>query len=241
MAGANTLGSLEDFVARCPFTTKQELVVDQRDHPVFGTNLTYPLERYCRYHQTSGSTGTPVRWLDTPESWTWAVGNWERLYRAAGVTMADHIFFAFSFGPFLGFWTAFEAGTRIGCLCLPGGGLNSLARLRMILDVGATVLCCTPTYALRLAEVAAEEKVDLSKSKVRLVMVAGESGGSNPAMRERLAKAWNGATIFDHHGMTEVGPVSFPMSRDSGPAAHHRGIVHSGNHRPAHRPARRPR
>lgn len=200
---------LDEFSQRMPFTTKHELTLNQRDHPPFGTNLTYPLERYTRFNQTSGTTGTPMRWLDTPESWAGLVENWCEVFRAAGVQAADRVLFAFSFGPFLGFWTAFEAGERIGCLCIPGGGMSSSSRLRTLLDCGATILCCTPTYALRLGEVAAEEGIDLSLSKVRVILVAGEAGGSIPATRTRIEKVWHGARVFDHHGMTEVGPVSF--------------------------------
>src|SRR5450755_525344 len=164
-------------LASLPFTLKQELVEDQRAHPPYGTNLTYPLDRYTRFCQTSATTtGTPLRWLNTPESWDWMTGNWLRVYQAAGVGPGDRIYFAFSFGPFLGFWTAFEAANRLGCLSIPGGGMRTLVRLRTILDTEATVLCCTPTYALRLAEAAAEEKIDLSKSSVRRIIVAGEPG-----------------------------------------------------------------
>jgi phenylacetate-CoA ligase len=199
---------LQDFVGACPFTTKAELVEDQRVHPPYGTNLTYPLHRYTRFHQTSGTAGLPLRWLDTPESWQEMVGNWMGIYRAAGVGPADRVFFAFTFGPFIGFWMAFEAATQLGCLCLPGGGLSSGARLRMILDNEVTVLCCTPTYALRLAEVARGESIDLRLSRVKLLIVAGEPGGSVPAVRARLQELWPGARVFDHHGMTEVGPVT---------------------------------
>ncbi|MEO7299966.1 MAG: thiamine phosphate synthase, partial [Verrucomicrobiota bacterium] len=137
-----------------PFTTKQELVADQQKIPPFGSNLTFPLENYTRFHQTSGTTGTPLRWLDTPESWNWMVENWVEVFRAAGVEATDKIYFAFSFGPFIGFWLAFDAGQKIGTLCVPGGGLSSESRLKAILENEITVLCCTPTYALRLAEVA---------------------------------------------------------------------------------------
>src|ERR1700722_19405328 len=168
--------SLEGFSRRFPFTTKSELVEDQRAHPPFGTNLTYPLDRYTRFHQTSGTTGTPLRWLDTPESWEGMLESWAEVYRAAGVVRGDRVYFAFSFGPFIGFWMAFEAANRLGALCLPGGGMSSAARLRGILDNGAAGLCCTPTYALRLAEVAAAEKIDLQRSRVKTIIVAGESG-----------------------------------------------------------------
>src|SRR3954447_15523832 len=119
------VASLEDFSRRFPFTTKQEAVEDQRVHPPFGTNLTYPLDRYTRFHQTSGTTGTPLRWLDTAESWDWMLESWAEVYRAAGVGATDRIYFAFSFGPFVGFWMAFEAGARLGALCIPGGGVGS--------------------------------------------------------------------------------------------------------------------
>ncbi|MBI3879542.1 MAG: AMP-binding protein [Verrucomicrobia bacterium] len=203
------LGSLDEFRARVPFTTKAEIATDQLAHPPFGSNLTFPIERYTRQHQTSGTSGAPLRWLDTADSWNWMLGNWERVHHAGGVTEHDRIFFAFSFGPFLGFWTAFESAVRIGALVIPGGGMSSAARLRTILDTRATVVCCTPTYAIRLAEVAAEEKLDLSRSAVRLLSIAGEPGGSIPAVRARLRSLWPGARIHDHHGMTETGPVSY--------------------------------
>lgn len=192
-----------------PFTTKAELVQDQSANPPFGSNLSFPLERYSRYHQTSGTTGLPLRWLDTPESWEWMVDRWSEIFRAAAVTASDRIMFAFSFGPFIGFWLAFEAGARLGALCLPAGSLSSSARLRMILDTGATVLCCTPTYAIRLAEVAEEEGIDLAHARIRRMIVAGEPGGSIPSTRARLEALWPGARVFDHHGMTETGPVTF--------------------------------
>ena len=210
------VASLEDFSRRFPFTTKSELVEDHRANPPFGTNLTYPLERYTRFHQTSGTIGTPLRWLDTPESWDWMVENWVEIYRTAEVSNADRIYFAFSFGPFIGFWLAFEAGARMGALCIPGGGLSSAARTRALLDSAATVLCCTPTYAIRLAEVAAEEKIDLKQSRVRTIIVAGEPGGSVPAIRSRIETLWPGARVFDHHGMTEVGPVTYECPKRPG-------------------------
>lgn len=200
---------LETFFARMPFTRKQSLVDDQREHPPYGTNLTYPLWRYTRFSQTSGTTGAPIRWLDTTESWNWMVDNWVQVMEASGVHRADHIFFAFSFGPFLGFWTAFEAGIRLGCMCLPGGGMSSVGRLHSILENQATVLCCTPTYAIRLGEVAEEERIDLSASRVRSIIVAGEPGAGIPATRRRIEQYWQGANVYDHHGMTEIGPVTF--------------------------------
>lgn len=213
---ASKIASLADFSARFPFTLKRELVADQQANGPHGSNLTFPAEHYTRFHQTSGTAGAPLRWLDTPESWSLMTDSWSEVFRAAGVNRADRVFFAFSFGPFLGFWLAFESAARLGCLCLPGGGLGSAARARMIVDNAATVLCCTPTYALRLAEVAAQEGIDLQRSKVRRIIVAGEPGGSVPATRSRIEQAWPGARVCDHHGMTESGPVTYECPAQPG-------------------------
>ena len=121
--------TLAAFTEGFPFTTKADLVADQAANPPYGSDLTFPVGSYSRCHGTSGSTGRPLRWLDTPESWNWMLGNWAEVYRAAGVTPQDRIFFAFSFGPFLGFWTAFESALKLGCLSLPGGGMATPQRI----------------------------------------------------------------------------------------------------------------
>ncbi len=198
-------------LARLPLTTKAELIADQEATPPWGTVLTEPLDRYTRYCQTSSTSGhRPLVWIDTNESWQWMVDCWKSVYRAAGAHAGDRAFFPFSFGPFLGFWSAFEAGCQLGLHCVPGGGMSSPQRLAIIDRIGATVLCCTPTYALRLAEVAEEQRSGppLAESAVRLVIVAGEPGGNIPSTRARIEAAW-GARVIDHHGATEVGPISF--------------------------------
>src|SRR5687768_2578367 len=197
-----------DPIHKLPFTTRSELEQDQVAHPPYGTNLTYPLAQYCRFHQTSATGGRPMRWLDTAESWAWVRACWQRIFRGGGAGAGDRALFPFSFGPFLGFWAAFDAAHTLGMLALPAGGLSTAARLRMLLDNDVTVVCCTPTYALRMAEVAAEENVDLARSSVRSLFVAGEPGGSIPAVRSRIEAPW-GARVHDHSGMTEIGPVSF--------------------------------
>ncbi|MBY0527963.1 MAG: AMP-binding protein [Gemmataceae bacterium] len=201
-----TIQTIADL-ARVPFTNKAELLADQESHPPYGSNLSYPLVRYCRLHQTSGTAGRPLRWLDTPESWARLLGCWDAYFRIMGLRADDRLCFAFSFGPFLGFWTAFEAATRQGRLCLPSGGMSSGARVQFLLDNAATVLLCTPTYAVHLAEVAQAEGIDLSASSIRAVIVAGEPGGSVTATRSRIESAW-GARVFDHSGLTEMGPLS---------------------------------
>ena len=125
------VASLADFYARFPFTIKSELVADQLAHPPFGTNLTYPLNRYTRYHQTSGTSGTPLRWLDTPESWERMIESWSAIFSAAKVGVGDRILFAFSFGPFIGFWLAFEAAARLGAFFSAGGGCGRAAGPRV--------------------------------------------------------------------------------------------------------------
>ena len=114
-APALAFANLEEYRRRMPITTRHELVRDRLANPPYGTNLTFPLDAYVRCHQTSGTTTVPMRWLDTPESWDHIVGNWVQILGAAGVTRQDRFFFAFSFGPFLGFWSALEAVHRLGC------------------------------------------------------------------------------------------------------------------------------
>ena len=206
----------DDF-ERLPLTTKPELLADQAAHPPFGTNLTHPLERYVRLHQTSGSSGDqPLRWLDTAESWEWWERIWaEHVYAAAGVTAEDRVLLAFSFGPFIGFWSAFGGAQRLGALCISGGAMTSEQRVRNMLDLGATVLLSTPTYALRLADVADEIGVNLSAGSVRTTIHAGEPGGSIPATRAAIEAAYS-AVSFDHTGMTELGPTGHSCSARDG-------------------------
>lgn len=209
---ASAVSDFNEFTAQVPFTTKAELLADRLAHPPFGSNLTQPLERYTRFCQTSGTaTGQPMAWLDTPESYETMLWCWRRVYEGASLIKGqERLFFAFTFGPFLGFWTAFEAAAG-DYLIIPGGGLSSQARLEMMARYGATVLCCTPTYAMRLGEmIGAASGVERNALSVTKLIVAGEPGGSVPAVRARLEALWN-ARVFDHHGMSEVGPVSYEV------------------------------
>ena len=212
LATADGLGgfdSLARYHERMPFTTKDDLTRDQQAHPPYGSTLTFPLERYTRFHQTSGTSGRPLVWLDDAESWQWVLENWKVVWQKAGAGRGDTAFFPFSFGPFLGFWAAFDSAVQLGIRAIPGGGLGSLERLRFLLQHRPRLLCCTPTYALRLAEVARQESIDLAASGVERLLVAGEPGGSIPEIRRRIESSWPDAHVVDHHGMTEVGPVSY--------------------------------
>ena len=211
------VGCLDDFLQKVPFTKKAELLADHLAFPPFGSNLTQPLSDYTRFCQTSGtSSGQPIAYVDTAESWEDMLSCWRRVYEGAELVKGeDRLFFAFSFGPFLGFWTAYEAATR-DFIAIPSGGLSSQARLEMMARYAATTLCCTPTYALRLGEmIGAASGVPLSSLKVKKIIVAGEPGGSILEVRARIEKLWN-ARVYDHHGMTEVGPVSFEITEMPG-------------------------
>ena len=214
LTDARDVSSMGAFLS-LPFTTKQELVEDQAAHGPYGSNLTYKLDRYTKIHQTSGTTGEPLRVLDTEESWDWWANCWSSVYRAAGVTRLDRIFFAFSFGPFIGFWSAYEGARKYGALAVPGGGMSSLQRLQAIVTNDISVLVCTPTYALHLAEVAAEEGVDIANSNVRVTIHAGEPGASIPATKKRLEEVWAGR-CFDHAGASEVGAWGFECQEQAG-------------------------
>jgi phenylacetate-CoA ligase len=206
--------TFEDFT-KLPITTKVELSKDQIEHPPYGTNLTFPRDKYIRVHQTSGTTGEPIRCLDTQESWDWWARCWSTVYHGAGVTQVDRIFFAFSFGPFIGFWSAHEGARSIGALAIPGGGMTSLQRVKAILVNDVSVLVCTPTYALHLAEVAEQEGIDITHSNVGITVHAGEPGASIPSTKERIENAW-GARCYDHAGATEVGAWGFECQKQSG-------------------------
>jgi phenylacetate-CoA ligase len=213
LGAPGTFTSLSDFTERVPFTTKDELAADREQHPPYGTTHTFPLSGYHRFHQTSGTRGKPLIWLDDPDNWSWILDNWEWVWRGAGVKAGDIAFFPFSFGPFLGFWAGFEAATRMGVRAVPGGGLSSEDRLQLLIQSQSTILCCTPTYALRLAEVGEKIQLPVSSLGIRKIIVCGEPGGSILEVRQRIETAWQ-ARVYDHHGMTEIGPVSVSSETD---------------------------
>src|SRR5436853_258136 len=205
---------VEDLDA-LPFTTKAELVEEQTAQPPFGRLLTYPLSSYRYFHQTSGATGRPLRWLDTQESWDWWTRCWGAVYRAAGIGAGDTVFCAFSFGPFISHWTAIAGAWHVGAMAISGGGMNSEQRLQTLIDNRCTVLISTPTYALHLAEVAGQQGSDLRAASIRRTIHAGEPGASLPAVKRAIETAW-GATCFDHAGATEVGAWAFDCEAQSG-------------------------
>ena len=211
---AADIQSFSDF-ERLPFTYKSELVLAQEEAPPFGTNATFSVDAYTRVHQTSGTTGTPMRVVDTPESWDWWGHCWGHVLKGAGVTSADRVFLPFSFGPFIGFWATVEGAKRVGAMMIPGGGWDSIQRLHMMRELGATVVCCTPTYALRLAEVARQAHFDMTSLSVRALIHAGEPGANVARTKGRIEEAWS-AKCFDHAGASEVGAHSFECELQPG-------------------------
>ena len=195
-------------MAQIPLTNKEELIKAQQDNPPFGSNATFPESAYSRFHQTSGTTGKPLRVLDTPESWEWWGRCWGFVLTGAGLTENDRLFVPFSFGPFIGFWAALEGARIINTMMIPGGGRDSLERLHLMKELGVTAICCTPTYALRLAEVAWEAEFDLNEIPLRISILSGEPGANVPATKSRVESVWN-VKSYDHAGASEVGAHSF--------------------------------
>lgn len=191
-----------DGLRRLPLLDKHEIDSGDGSPARFHT---YPPASYSRFHRTSGTHGQPMPVMDTPTDWQWWIDTWQYVLDAGDVTPSDIVMMAFSFGPFIGFWSANDALVSRGAMVVPGGGLSTSARVTLLQQTGATVLCCTPTYALHLAETAKANDLDVRDSNVRLIIVAGEPGGSIPEVRSRLELAW-GAKVLDHSGATELGP-----------------------------------
>jgi phenylacetate-CoA ligase len=153
--------------------------------------------------------------LDTAEDWQWWIDGWQFVLDAAEIGAQDRIVTAFSFGPFIGFWTAHDAAVARGALLAPSGGMSTRARLELIQSLRATAVFCTPSYALHMAEVAEENQLDVASLGVRRIVVAGEPGGSLPAVRSRIETAWR-ALVIDHSGATEVGPWGYADAARNG-------------------------
>ena len=213
----------EEF-RRLPLSSNRDLSRDLSRHPPFGSNLSEPLRDYCRYHQTSGTAGRPLAVLDTPASWEWWLDCWDAVLDATGLSRGDCAFFAFSFAPFIGFWSAFEAVLRRGSLAVPGGGASTERRLALIREMNCTALFSTPTYALRMAATAESLGIDLAAGSVQRVILAGEPGGSVPATRQKLQETW-GAAVYDHAGASEVGAYGIPCPQGRGVFVNEREFI----------------
>ncbi|MPZ90463.1 MAG: AMP-binding protein [Actinobacteria bacterium] len=203
---ADSIQSLDDL-RRLPFMTREEWMRSQVEHPPFGPILAAPENDAIRYHMTSGTTGrTPIRVLDSMKDWEWIAEMWCYGFWGFGVRPSDTVFFAFSYGTFVGFWGAHYACEKIGCLVLPGGNMTTEARVKQIVDMKATVVCSTPTYALRMAQEAHKLGIDLANGPVKRLILSGEPAGSIPATKKLIEDQW-GAVAGDTAGMTELGTI----------------------------------
>jgi phenylacetate-CoA ligase len=212
----DSIRSLQDL-ERIPFTTREEWMESIAGTPLFGELLASPAEQAVRYHLTSGTSGRmPLRVLDGMKDWQWIAECWCYGFWGFGVRPADTVFFAFSYGSFIGFWGAHYACEKMGCLVIPSGNMSTENRVKQIVEMGATVVCSTPTYALRMAETARGMGIDLRQSKVKRLLLSGEPAGSIPASRKLIEDAW-GAVCGDTAGMTELGTIMvFECSRRPG-------------------------
>ena len=208
------LSSLDQF-AQLPLTSKSEWISDQ----VSGVakHHSYAAQEYRRYHRTSGTRGRPMVILDTESDWQWWIDVWQYVLDACAITEHDRVLMAFSFGPFIGFWSAHDACLQRRCMVIPSGGMSSEARIDLIHSSEPSVLFSTPSYAIHLGQLAESIGKGLARSSIRCVFVAGEPGGSVPSVRQAIEELY-GAQVMDHAGATEIGPWGFG-SRD-GQALH---------------------
>lgn len=198
-----------------PLTQKSQLAADESDRAGCARNLSFAPESYCRFHRTSGTTGRPMVVLDTQDDWQFWMEGWQFVLDAANISATDRVLMAFSFGPFVGFWSAFDAAVERGALVIPTGAMSSRARLDLIETSQPTALFCTPSYALHLAQLAREQSQSLVSCSIEKILVAGEPGGSLPEIRNRIESAYN-AKVIDHAGATEVGPWGFADADGTG-------------------------
>lgn len=199
--------SLDDL-RRIPPMTREEWMEAQGKNPPYGDLPAAPPEVAIRLHTTSGTTGRmPLRALDGTRDWQWIAEMWCYGFHGFGVRPRDTVFFAFSYASFIGFWGAHYACEKLGALVIPSGSLPTETRVKLIVDNGATTVCATPTYVMRLAQVARDMGIDLLKAgKVDKIILSGEPSGSVPAVRRKIEETW-GAPCGDTAGMTEIGTI----------------------------------
>jgi phenylacetate-CoA ligase len=202
----DSVNSLDDL-GRIPFLTRDEWMEAQVEQPPFGAILAAEPEKAIRYHMTSGTTGrTPIRVLDSMKDWEWIAEMWCYGLWGFRVRPADTVFVAFGYSTFIGFWGLHYACEKLGCLTLPGGAMATDQRVKQIVEMGATVVASTPTYALRMAQEARAMGIDLASSAVERVILSGEPAGSIPATKKLIEEQW-GAKAGDTAGMTELGTI----------------------------------
>ena len=204
-------------IARIPKVEKSMMRDVQRKAPFpYGDALCVPLEAVTEFRQTSGTTGQPVYQADTWQDWEWWAECWSYILWAQGYRPKDRVFIPFGYNVFVAFWAGHYAAEKIGCEVVPGGVLDTQARILKIQELEATAMMATPTYILGMAEVANTKLgMDPSQLTIDKITCAGEPGASIPSTKKRMESAW-GAKVFDHAGATEIGAWSFECAHQPG-------------------------
>ncbi len=192
---AGSIRSLDDL-ARLPFTTKSDL----RDHYPFGL-LAAPMKEVVRLHASSGTTGKPTVVAYTRNDLSLWSELMARTFAAAGVTEDDVVHNAYGYGLFTGGLGFHYGAERLGATVIPVSGGNTKRQLMIMRDFGSTVLCCTPSYSLLIAEVAEEDGVDLKSLPLKVGIFGAEPWSER--MREEIEPRL-GLVALNVYGLSEV-------------------------------------
>ena len=214
--GPDDIRTLED-IQTIPKVDKSAMQDIQRKDPFpYGDALCVPLEEVTEYRQTSGTTGQPVYQPDTWQDWEWWSESWAYLLWAQGYRPHDRVFIPFGYNVFVAFWAGHYGAEKIGCEVVPGGVLDTRARILKIQELNATAMMGTPTYILGMADTAVNEmNLDPSQLTISKITCAGEPGASIPSTKRRIEEAW-GAKVYDHAGATEIGAWSYECLEQPG-------------------------
>lgn len=209
--------TMED-IARVPKVEKGMMREIQRKDPFpYGDMLCVPLEDVSEFRQTSGTTGQPVYQADTWQDWEWWAEAWSYILYAQGYRKTDRVFIPFGYNIFVAFWAGHYGAEKLGCEVVPGGVLNTEARLLKMQEIQANAFMATPTYVLGMAD-SAKKKLGMDPAKdlnIQRITCAGEPGASIPATKKRMEDAW-GAKVYDHIGATEIGAWSYECEAQPG-------------------------
>jgi phenylacetate-CoA ligase len=213
-------GDIKTFedITKVPKVEKAMMRDIQRKDPFpYGDALCVPLERVTEFHQTSGTTGQPVYQPDTWQDWEWWSESWSYIMYAQGFRNTDRIFIPFGYNIFVAYWAGHYAGEKMGCEVVPGGVLDTKARILKMQELKATAMMATPTYVLGMADTARRDlNLDPAKDlNISKILCAGEPGASIPATKKRMEEAW-GAKVYDHVGATEIGAWGYECTAQPG-------------------------
>lgn len=200
-ADAEVVGGLDD-IAELPFTEKEDLRASRTEDNPVGAHLAVSYDQLTRIFSTSGTTGTPSYIPITPDDLAAWVETCARSYSAAGLRKGDTIVTTYNAGPFVAGATL-EAFNHIGLCHVPVGTGNTERLIAAINLLKPRAFAGTPSYALYLAEWAKERGIDPRETSIEQIITAGEPGGGEPAMREKLEQAWN-ARVNEAMGIGDV-------------------------------------